>query len=121
MSAASRSPSVPSSIAKWTKRCRSAKPCGTVKSRSSTGIFGAEPILAIGPADLHTWVQSLKLAPVTTAHIRSLLHTLFDLATLWKYPSPERRNPVDIVKIRNVTRRVKETFQSRAGFGLAIR
>jgi integrase len=70
--------------------------------------WGAEPIMAIRPADLHAWFQSLKLAPVTKGHVRSLLHKLFDLATLWEYMPLERRNPVDIVKIRNVTQRVKE-------------
>jgi integrase len=70
--------------------------------------WGTEPIKAIRPADLHTWFQSLNLAPVTKGHLRSLMHKLFDLATLWEYLPLERRNPVDIVKIRNVTRRVKE-------------
>jgi integrase len=33
---------------------------------------------------------------------------MFDLATLWEYLPLERRNPLDIVRIRNVTRRTKE-------------
>ena len=33
---------------------------------------------------------------------------LFDLATLWEYLPLERRNPIEIVKIKNVTRRAKE-------------
>jgi integrase len=70
--------------------------------------WGTESIAAIRPAEIHAWFKELDLAPVTKGHIRSLMHRLFDLATLWEYLPLERRNPVDIVKIRNVTRRVKE-------------
>ncbi len=36
------------------------------------------------------------------------MHKLFDLATLWEHLPMERRNPIDLVKIKNVTRRTKE-------------
>jgi hypothetical protein len=62
----------------------------------------------IRPAELHAWFQSLDLAPLTKAHLRSLMHKLFDLATRWEYLPLERRNPIEIVKIKNVTRRTKE-------------
>ena len=52
---------------------------------------------------------SLDLAPVTKGHLRSLMHKLFDLATLWEYLPLERRNPIKIVKIKNVTMRSKES------------
>jgi integrase len=63
----------------------------------------------IRPAELHAWFQSLDLSPVSKGHLRSLMHKLFDLATLWEYLPLERRNPIEIVKIKNVTRRTKET------------
>jgi integrase len=37
------------------------------------------------------------------------MHRLFDLATLWEYLPLERRNPIEIVKIKNVTMRSKES------------
>ena len=37
-----------------------------------------------------------------------MMHRLFDLATLWEYLPLERRNLIEIVKIKNVTRRTKE-------------
>ncbi len=37
------------------------------------------------------------------------MHKLFDLATLWEYLPMERRNPIDLVKIKNVTMRSKES------------
>jgi integrase len=36
------------------------------------------------------------------------MHKLFDLARLWEYLPLERRNPIEIVKIKNVTRRTKQ-------------
>jgi integrase len=70
--------------------------------------WGSYIVSEIRPAQIHTWFQSLALAPVSKGHVRSLMHKLFDLATLWEYLPLERRNPIDIVKIKNVTRRVKE-------------
>jgi integrase len=50
------------------------------------------------------------ISPVTTGHVRSLMHKLFDLATLWEYLPLERRNPTEIVKIKNVTKVLKEAI-----------
>jgi integrase len=71
--------------------------------------WGLAIVSEIRPADLHAWFQSLALAPVTKGHLRSLMHKLFDLATLWEYLPLERRNPIEIVKIKNVTMRSKES------------
>lgn len=38
------------------------------------------------------------------------MHKLFDLATPWEYLPLERRNLIEIVKIKNVTRRTKEAL-----------
>lgn len=71
--------------------------------------WGSSVVSDMRPADLHAWFQSLDLAPVTKGHLRSLMHKLFDLATLWEYLPLERRNPIEIVKIKNVTMRSKES------------
>jgi integrase len=70
--------------------------------------WGGYLVSEIRPAEIHAWFQSLDLAPVSKGHLRSLMHKMFDLATLWEYLPLERRNPIEIVKIRNVTRRTKE-------------
>jgi integrase len=72
--------------------------------------WGTEFLLAIRPADIHAWFKQLDLAPGTKGHIRSLMHKLFDLATLWEYLPLERRNPIEIVKIKNVTKVLKEAI-----------
>ena len=41
--------------------------------------------------------------------MRSLMRQPFDLATLWGYLPLQRRNPIEIVKIKNVTMRSKES------------
>jgi len=71
--------------------------------------WGKRIISEIKPAELHTWLQELVLAPITKGHLRRLMHRLFDLATLWEYLPLERRNPIEIVKIKNVTKRQKES------------
>jgi integrase len=70
--------------------------------------WGSYILSDIRPAEIHAWFKVLPLAPITKGHIRSLMHKLFDLAVLWEYLPLERRNPVDIVKIKGVTKREKE-------------
>ncbi len=62
----------------------------------------------IRPSLIHSWFQLLKLEPITKGHVRSLMRKMFELATLWEYLPIERRNPVDLVKIKGVTKRAKE-------------
>jgi integrase len=71
--------------------------------------WGKRVISEIKPAELHTWLQELALAPITKGHLRSMMHKLFDLASLWEYLPLERRNPIEIVKIKDVTKRQKES------------
>ena len=72
--------------------------------------WGSLLLSEIRPAQVHTWLQHLDLAPVTKGHIKSLMHKLFDLATLWEYLPLERRNPIEIVKVKNVTMRTNEVL-----------
>ena len=62
----------------------------------------------IKPALIHSWFQSIKLQPISKGHVRSLMRRLFELATLWEYLPIERRNPVELIKIKGVTKRTKE-------------
>jgi integrase len=62
----------------------------------------------IRPAAIHSWLQSLTLAPISKGHVRALMRKLFDLAALWEYLPAERRNPVELAKVKNVTKRKKK-------------
>jgi integrase len=72
--------------------------------------WGSHIVSEIRPAEIHDWFKTLNLAPVSKGHLRSLMHKLFDLATLWEYLPLERRNPTEIVKIKNVTKVLKEAI-----------
>ena len=65
-------------------------------------------LLDIKAALIHSWFQSIKLQPISKGHVRSLMRRLFELATLWEYFPSEQRNPVELVKIKGVTKRAKE-------------
>lgn len=69
--------------------------------------WGEMPLTGIKASALNTWLNGLPLAAVTRGHIRSLLHRLFDLAMLWEYVDLGR-NPVELVKVKGVTKREKE-------------
>lgn len=70
--------------------------------------WGKHLLLEIRPSELHSWFQSIGLAPISKGHLRSVMHKLFDLAALWEYLPLERRNPISIIKIKGVTKRQKE-------------
>ncbi len=53
--------------------------------------WGGHIVSEIRPAEIHSWLQSLDLAPVTKGHLRSLMHKLFNLATLLEYLPLENR------------------------------
>jgi integrase len=53
------------------------------------------------------WVHSLKLAPKSKVHVRGLLHVLWDYA-MWRGDVPTQRNPMELVQIRNGSRRLSK-------------
>lgn len=57
------------------------------------------------PAEL--WLQSLKLAPRSKAHVRGLLRTLWDYA-MWSASIPVQRNPMELVTVKGATKRLKK-------------
>ena len=69
--------------------------------------WGSVALPEMKAASIRAWLDSLKLAPLSKGHIRSMLHKLFDLAQLWEY-SDLGRNPIELVKVKGVTKRQKE-------------
>jgi integrase len=53
------------------------------------------------------WIQPLALAPKTKVHIRGLVQTLWDYA-MWREDVPTQRNPMELVQIRNASKRVRK-------------
>ena len=58
-------------------------------------------------AAIRIWLNGLPLAPLSKGHIRSLMHKLFDLSQLWEY-AELGRNPIELVKVKGVTKREKQ-------------
>ncbi len=53
------------------------------------------------------WIESLALAPKSKVHIRGLLNRLWDYA-MWRGDVPTQRNPMELVSIRNASKRVNK-------------
>jgi hypothetical protein len=50
------------------------------------------------------WLKSLALAPKTKAHIRSLMHTIFQCARRWELVE---KNPIELVRVRGGSKRLR--------------
>jgi integrase len=79
------------------------------------------PLSQMRPLDVADWLRSLPLAPKTQAHIKRVLHLLFERAMLWGLVDVQR-NPLEVARIKNGTRRQKpiitltrEQFQQLMG------
>ncbi len=64
-------------------------------------------IAEMKPLDILEWLKSLALAPKTRGHVRALMHLLFEKAMLWELMDLQR-NPVDVVKLRDTSKRQKK-------------
>jgi integrase len=57
--------------------------------------WGSVALGGVRPLDVEAWFKSLPLAPKTKAHIRSLMHVLFQCARRWGFIDT---NPIDLVR-----------------------
>lgn len=62
----------------------------------------------IRPGMIDAWFKSLTLTPVSKGHIRAVMRLLFNRAALWEYLPLDRINPVELVKIKGVSKRAKD-------------
>ena len=62
--------------------------------------------MADNPFTIEQWLTSLLLANKTKAHLKALLHRLFEYAMKWKLLALQR-NPIELVEIKGGTKRVK--------------
>jgi integrase len=65
------------------------------------------PLSDVKPLTVEDWIRSLKLAPKSKGHIRSMLHLLFEWAMRWELV-PVDRNPMSLVKIKGSSKRLRE-------------
>jgi integrase len=66
--------------------------------------WGTYPIAQVKPFAVEQWLKSLNLAPKSKAHIRSLMHILFNCAMRWDLLSVQA-NPMSLVRVKDCSKR----------------
>jgi integrase len=66
--------------------------------------WGKTRLSQIRPLDVMEWLKTLELAPKSKAHLKRMLHLLFERAMLWGLVDVTR-NPLELVKVKGSSRR----------------
>jgi integrase len=69
--------------------------------------WGEYPLSMIKPFAVEQWLKSLDLAPKSKAHIRSLMHILFNSAMRWSLLEVQA-NPMSLVRVKDCSKRIRE-------------
>lgn len=84
--------------------------------------WGGCVLTEIQARPVELWLASQDLAPKSKVHVRGVLRLLWDFA-MWRGDVPVQHNPMELVKIRAATRRMKkprsltvDEFQTFAGY-----
>ena len=62
------------------------------------------PLAAVKTLAVEDWLKDLTLAPKTKAHIRSLMHTIFQCARRWEMVE---KNPIELARVRGGSKRLR--------------
>jgi integrase len=65
------------------------------------------PLSTLKPLAVEEWIKTLKLAPKSKGHIRSIMHLMFEWAMRWEL-LPMERNPMSLVKVKGSSKRQRE-------------
>ncbi len=103
------------------KSCRNATQRKSYLSNINLHIkprWGEYLIGAIRRMAIEGWFKEMDKSPKTKAHIRGVMHVIFECAARWELFN-ERRNPIGMVRVKGSTKRRKrpmilanETFQA---------
>jgi integrase len=58
----------------------------------------------IRPMVVEGWLKNMEMAPKSKAHIRSVMHLMFECAARWELFN-DRRNPIQIVRVKDGSKR----------------
>jgi integrase len=64
--------------------------------------------IAAAPFEVEKWFEQLAMAPKIKGHLKALMHRLYECAMKWAL-YPLGRNPMELVEIKDVTKRRKQT------------
>jgi integrase len=65
------------------------------------------PIDSIKPLLVEDWLKRLDLAPKSKAHLKTLMHVLFNAAMRWEL-IPYQHNPMSLVRVKDSSKRLRE-------------
>jgi integrase len=65
------------------------------------------PMENIKPLLVEDWLKKLDLAPKSKAHLRTLMHILFNAAMRWEL-IPYQHNPMSLVRVKDSSKRLRE-------------
>jgi integrase len=68
--------------------------------------WGKSLITDLQPREVELWLRSLKLSPKSRVHIRGVIHQLWEFS-MWRRDVPTQRNPMELVTIKDATKRRK--------------
>ena len=63
--------------------------------------------LSLNPLWVEKWLRELPNARKTKAHIKGLMHRLYEYAMKWRMMSIQR-NPMELVEVKGVARRIRK-------------
>jgi integrase len=71
--------------------------------------WGDHDLVTLGrnPFWVEKWLRELPNAPKTKAHIRSLMHRLYEYAMKWRMISIQR-NPMELVEVKGASKRMRK-------------
>jgi integrase len=71
--------------------------------------WGDHDLVTLGqnPFWVEEWLRELPNAPKTKAHIKGLMHRLYEYAMKWRMMSIQR-NPMELVEVKGVARRMRK-------------
>ena len=70
--------------------------------------WGDTAIKKVKPLLVEEWLASLKLAPKSKGHIRSMMHILFNWAMKWEFIDIDRMNPISLVRVEGSSKRLRQ-------------
>lgn len=69
--------------------------------------WGKSSINDVRPMAVDAWLKALPLSQKSKAHIKGILHLLFEKAMFWEY-YPDGENPMRLVRVKGQTKRTRE-------------
>ena len=66
------------------------------------------PIRKVKPLLVEEWLMNLVLAPKSKAHVRSIMHILFNWAMKWEFIDIDRMNPMSLVRVEGSSKQLRE-------------